>query len=217
MFELGIFGELSESFQQLEKVSEARIVETKERWEENREDWETQRESVPENARFPDVQDEELEYDAACDQLRVLRWGMYLAAYSYFERLVLNLVREHDPDFNVREPSTRDALRALKPTLGQCVTDWDNMYQRISELRFLRNELAHGAGFCRPESEKELSNLIKRNEISYSEGSFLIMDRERVLTLENGFLEAAIRDFGDTCRTLKRAQHWLEQRQVAGA
>ena len=138
------------------------------------------------------------------DQLRVIRWGVYLAGYSYFEHLLIDLAHEHDPSLDVRHASAVTALQSLKERAKHKIDTWDNLIQRVRELKFLRDRLAHGGGYCRAVDEPLLAGLIGRGEVACFEDGRL-PHGEPVLNLEDGFLQTAMSDFDHAYTALWRS------------
>lgn len=133
---------------------------------------------------------------------RVLRVGLYLAAYAHFEHIAIRTVArkmEADPR-TANLGSAQTAFRRVQEALGSRYHDSDDLLERVGELKSLRDELAHSGGWVRAETEGKLEALIQHGEIIIVEE-----DQEQVLLLDESFVEGAFNDLYRATLALLRA------------
>lgn len=134
-------------------------------------------------------------------RLRVLRIGLFLAAYAQFEQIVVK-VAEQGSGLSAPRPrvsTATNALKRLSSPLRQAFLDVDDLRRRTKELQDLRNELTHRAGFVLGRTEEKLDPLIARGEI-------LIEYEEHAPVVEfaNDFLANAFEDLYRTALAVLR-------------
>ena len=99
--------------------------------------------------------------------------------------------------------SATDGIKALKGRLRTIIVDYDNLYTRVSQLKELRNELVHGAGFV-PKSAKRIEHLRLKGDVLFEEDPWL----GEVILLRDGFLAETVDDLRRVllwCRRARRA------------
>ena len=101
-------------------------------------------------------------------------------------RVMFTRWRERRRAGGPRMDSATDGIKALKGRLRTVIVDYDNLYTRVSQLKELRNELAHGAGFA-PESGKRIKQLRLKGDVLVDEDPRL----GEVILLREGFLAEA--------------------------
>ncbi|MFA7297403.1 MAG: hypothetical protein WC211_09515 [Dehalococcoidia bacterium] len=145
---------------------------------------------------MPEPPDEYFESLALRDHERIARWGIYLAAFSDFERSVLSLAGSGR--------SATEGMRLLGPTVETHIADWADMYQRVHSLQGLRNELAHGGGTLRPQNKRKLLRLIHSGEINPADSDYFAWRGEKVIVLTAGAVQGMVRDLRQVHRVLLR-------------
>ena len=139
-------------------------------------------------------------------RLRLLRMGLFLAAYAQFEHIAIETAEAAGPGKKeglvnrimrrVRRRSERHrlttatrALRRLRPQLREAFYDSNDLQRRVQQLETLRNELAHRGGYAPVRTVKALQSLIQSEEVSIGDD----ID-DSVVEFAEGFLHSALED-----------------------
>lgn len=133
--------------------------------------------------------DEWIDLEDMRSALRILRGAFFLAGFSYFEFRLLELASGVQSE--VRPGSATSALHILQPMVALAISDWDNLYGVVDELKCVRDELAHALGFERDRSRHVVSVIKQmqgRGELTIEDDS----SRGKAVYLQDEFLSRAL-------------------------